>query len=311
MILLPVVALVCILAWVLVALLPRLLWPPANAAVGLVHRLISRTEFALGHRVSESWAAPMSEGPLLAMLAAGLVLGLWAFFGILENVVMGAPIVGLDKAIYQRLQSLRDPNADAFLIGVTQLGDSKVVMPVTLAALTGFVWLRRWRAAVVLIFATAGAALFVGGIKSSIQRPRPVAIYDGLVQYSFPSGHATMSVVLYGTLAFLLAYGQPVAWRRRVGFAALTLIGLISFSRIYLGAHWLSDVLAGLAFGIAWVAALAIVFVRGNPGPVPARPMAALVVAAIVAAGTFHMVNDYAKDQGRYAVRAALAPKPP
>lgn len=306
MILLSVVALICVFTWTAAAVLPPLLWPIAGRVVGAIHTRLSRSNSWLGRYVPEGWAAILSEGPLLAVLAAALIFGVWAFFGLLEDVVMGDPIVGLDHALYQRLQSLRQPGNDAVFVALTELGDSRVVVPVALAALAGLIWSRRWRAAEFLILAVAGAALFVGGIKHVIHRPRPVDIYDGVAEYSFPSGHAAMSMVLYGALAVLLIQASPARCRRLIGWAALTLIIMISFSRLYLGAHWLSDVLAGLAFGVAWLAALAIVYLRGSPKPVPFKPFAALILASVVAAGAVHMVYDLANETGRYAI----APQP-
>ena len=311
MIVLALVAALFALAWIAAFVLPPLVAPGLEAATVALHRRLDRGEGQLGRVLPKSWAAQAGEIPLIAALALALIAGTWAFFALLEDVVMGDPIVGLDKAVYAALQRLRDPAFDTVLVAITELGDSKVVMPVAAAGLAALLVMRRWRAALFVLIATAGAAAFVGGVKGVIQRPRPVQIYDGLVQYSFPSGHASMSIVLYGTLAFLLAYGAPVTWRRRVAFLALALVALIAFSRVYLGAHWLSDVLAGLAFGMAWVALLAMIYVRGRPAPVPASAFAGLLLVAIVAAGAVHMVNDLAKETGRYAIPADLRPKAP
>ena len=311
MILVLVIALACTLAWAIVVALPPLVWPLANASVNALHRQLARSDSWLGRRVPATWAATLSEGPVLAVLAAALIFGVWAFFGILEDVMMGDPITGLDQVVYRRLQSLRQPGNDSVFVALTEMGDSRVVVPASLAAFAGLVWLRRWRAAQFLTLAIAGTAVFVGGVKHYIHRPRPVAIYDGVAQYSFPSGHAAMSMVLYGALAILLIHGAPPRWRRPIASAALTLILLISFSRIYLGAHWLSDVLAGLAFGIAWLSALAIVYLRANPDAVPAKPFAAVLIAALFIAATAHMIHDLANDTGRYSIPPQLVPKAP
>ena len=311
MIVLALVAALFALAWLSAFVVPALVAPRLEAATVALHRQLDRGEGLFGRFLPKSWAAHAGEIPLIAALAFALIAGTWAFVALLEDVVMGDPIVGLDKAVYAALQRLREPAFDTVLVAITELGDSKVVMPVAAAGLAALLLMRRWRAALFLLIATAGAAVFVGGVKGVIHRPRPVQIYDGLVQYSFPSGHASMSIVLYGTLAFLLAYGAPARWRRRVAFLALALVALIAFSRVYLGAHWLSDVLAGLAFGMAWVALLAMIYVRGKPAPVPAKAFAGLLLVAIVAAGAFHMFNDLAKETGRYAIPADLRPKAP
>ena len=92
-----------------------------------------------------------------------------------------------------------------------------------------------------------------------MHRARPgELLYSGWSAFSFPSGHSTVNVVLYGFLAFLIAREFRPALRVSVALGAATLIFLIAFSRLYLGAHWLSDVLGGLAFGSAWLALLGL-----------------------------------------------------
>ena len=287
-------------AWVLAVAVPSMLARPIAATLGVVHRQLDRGDGLARRLVPARWSTGLAELPLVALLAALLIAGVWAFFGIMEDVVTGDPIVGLDKRVYAHLQGLRSAPFDALLIAITGLGDQKVVIPVAGAGLVTLLALRRFRAGWYLTLAIIGGALFVGGVKRVIARPRPVSIYDGVAEYSFPSGHAAMSVVLYGFLAVLLAYGSPRPFRRGVAFAALALVGLIAFSRVYLGAHWLSDVLAGLAFGVAWVALLAIFYVRTAPAPVPVAPLAAVLLATVIAAGTIHTLRDASAEAHRY-----------
>ena len=84
------------------------------------------------------------------------------------------------------------------------------------------------------------AALFVGGLKRVIGRARPVDIYDGVAEYSFPSGHAGMSIVVFGLLAFLLASRASSQWRQIIFGSSIGFVLLIGFSRVYLGAHYFS-----------------------------------------------------------------------
>ena len=299
------------LAWVLAAILPSLLAPGVTRAVGALHHTLDRGDSAISRVAPLGWIARIFDTPLIAALAVLLIADTWLFFGLLENVSEGERIVDLDRRLFLFLQVQRTLLLDRLMITVTGLGDQKVVMPVALAGLLALVGLRRWRAAAYLLIATAGAAVFVGGIKRFIQRPRPISIYDGMAEYSFPSGHACMSVVLYGFLAFLLAYGAPAAWRRGIAFGTLVLIGLISFSRVYLGAHWLSDVIAGLAFGSAWLAFLTIAYLRGQPGAVPLKAFGAAILAALVIAGSVHAARDFGAERGRYTIQNHGLPKQP
>jgi membrane-associated phospholipid phosphatase len=259
----------------------------------------------------DNWLAKMlrsilepnsSEFPLLAILIVALMGGFWAFFGVLEDVVTGDPLVVIDEVTYQLLLKLRSYWGDYGLVAVTQLGDAQVVIPVAAAGLASLLVLSRWRAAKYLVIAIVGAAIWVELIKLLLRRSRPVDLYDGPSQFSFPSGHATMSIVLFGFLAILLAHGASPQTRRTTIGSALSLILLISFSRIYLGAHWFSDVLAGLSFGVAWVALLAIAYFRVAPAPLPSGQLSAILVSVLVASGVFHVTRSHATDMNRYGV---------
>lgn len=298
-------------AWAAVTVLPTMAAGAARRMVAGVHAQLDRSDSLLSRVVPRAWSTSILELPLLTLLAVPLILGVWAFFGILHDVGEGDRIVDLDKALFQFLQHLRTAPFDAVMIAITGMGDHTVVMPVAAAGLIGLAALQRWRAALYLLVATGGAVAFVGGVKRFIQRPRPISIYDGLAEYSFPSGHASMSVVLYGFLAVLLAQGAPPAWRRIIAFATLLLIGLIALSRVYLGAHWLTDVLAGLAFGIAWIALLTIGYLRHHPQPVPAAAFGALLLAVMVLADGRHIIRDGAHEAARYTVKAHPQPTRP
>ncbi len=95
-----------------------------------------------------------------------------------------------------------------------------------------------------------------------IHWPRPVAIYNGASAFGFPGGHTAMSVILYGFLAILLA--RDLARTLRWGlFVSVFLISfIIAISRLYLGAHWLSDVLGGFFIGPSWAALLGIAYLK-------------------------------------------------
>ncbi|MEW5790506.1 MAG: phosphatase PAP2 family protein [Pseudomonadota bacterium] len=118
-------------------------------------------------------------------------------------------------------------------------------------------------------------------VKLVLQRPRPLAdLYDGLSTYAFPSGHATMSMVAYGFLATLIAgqFDRPHRWM--VYAVATLLISVIAASRLYLSAHWLSDVIGGLSLGLTWVCLLAIAYHRH---PVSAPPPRGLLGVGLLA----------------------------
>lgn len=247
-------------------------------------------------------ARPASRALLL--LAAVLILGAWGFLGVLEDVITGDPLVRVDSGVYHLLHGLRTPLADTVMIALTELGDAAVTFPVVIVVLLWLVFRRAWRVAAYWLGAVAFAAALVPALKASLRLPRPVPLlYDGAYGFAFPSSHATMSLVIYGFLGVLLARELSARGRWLVFGVAVPLVGLIAFSRLYLGAHWLSDVLGGLAFGAAWVALLGIAYLR-HPAPVLAAPgLAAASLLTLFIAGGAHIAARYPSDTERYAVR--------
>ena len=201
--------------------------------------------------------------PERIILIALLLIGgcTWAFVEIADEVVEGESR-HFDAAI---LQALRDPLQPATPRGptwllqaardITALGGITVITLVTLASL-GFLWLQRKRRAVWMVaFSVLGGALLMHGMKTAFGRERP-SLVPHLVEVSslsFPSGHSTLSAVIYLTLGVLLARTTPDrATRIYVVAVAMLLVVLIGLSRIYLGVHYPTDVLAGWLVGSAW-----------------------------------------------------------
>jgi undecaprenyl-diphosphatase len=139
-----------------------------------------------------------SEAGEMAVLAAVLAGAAWLFFGVLEDVVSGDPLVLVDTAFYRVLQDLRTPPGDAGMIAITELGDSAVVIPVTISVFLWLAWKRARRTALYWLGAIAGASLLNTIIKVALHRPRPgEPLYSGWSAFSFPSGHSTVNLVLY------------------------------------------------------------------------------------------------------------------
>jgi undecaprenyl-diphosphatase len=141
------------------------------------------------------------------------------------------------------------------MLEITALGTGTVVMMIVgVAGL--FLWLTQHRySAMLLLASTAGGIVLNGLLKVRFDRPRPHVITWGAnaVSSSFPSGHAMSATIVYGTVAYLAARLQQRVWARWLTMGlALLLIALIGLSRIYLGVHYPSDVLAGAIIGLAW-----------------------------------------------------------
>jgi undecaprenyl-diphosphatase len=200
----------------------------------------------------------MRAAIILAMLSMLLAAG---FYGLSRAVQRGVT-ADVDTNI---LLAMREPNDPSDPIGprwfeemerdVTALGGVAVIALLT-AVVTAFFWLSSMhRAAVYVALASLGALLISTGLKQLFDRPRPELTPHGMTVYtsSFPSGHSTMSAAVYLTLGMV---ASRFVKRRRlkvlfVGVAMLV-TAAVGVSRVYLGVHWPTDVLAGWAVGLSW-----------------------------------------------------------
>jgi undecaprenyl-diphosphatase len=147
---------------------------------------------------------------------------------------------------------------ESWIVDLSALGGFAVLTLVTLFAVGYFLVLKRWRNALLLLAATLGGTAISEGLKIGFNRPRPdlVAHIVEATSMSFPSGHAMLSAVTYLTLGALIARTQEKRrLRSYVLGAAILLTLIIGASRVYLGVHWPTDVLAGWCLGAAWALA--------------------------------------------------------
>jgi membrane protein DedA with SNARE-associated domain/membrane-associated phospholipid phosphatase len=264
---------------------------PAPKAIYYVKRLLS---WFLSRQKGEEY--------LLIFLALLLFLTGWGFIGVLKDVVMRDQLVQADQAIYHFLQSLRNPWGDSIFIAITELGDGLVNVAMGLAVFIILMIFRCYRTArywLVSLIGGAGLYLFT---KWLLHLQRPTALSQGISAYGFPSGHTAMSVVLYGTLALLVAKGlrnNTIKWSL---FAALFLISfVIAFSRLYLGVHWFSDVLGGFLLASFWTALTGIVYMKGHSEVVPRRLLAFTTLIVLIAAGSWNIAGHHSKDLVLYS----------
>jgi len=253
-------------------------------------------------------ARPESLGLLIAALM--LLGGGWMFLGILEDVISSDPLVQFDHVLFAALQDLRTGLVDDVMIAVTELGSVRVAIAVIAAVSIVLAWKRCWRTLAYWLTAVVFAQALVWILKMTLERARPMAMYDGVDQFSFPSGHAASSIVLYCFLAFLLAHEKRPRIRFAITLLSALLVGSIAFSRLYLGAHWLSDVLASLSLGTAWVALLSIAYMQhARTERLPARALSFATLGALILAGTAVIVTQHATDAARYAPHQFTSPK--
>ncbi len=232
----------------------------ALVLAGLVYRYRGQLVSALEARLPTALT-------LRELVLAGANLGAVALFAKIAEDVVQRESAGFDQVVSLALHRLATPPLDLVMRALTVSGSAPVVLAVVLAAL---VWcLRRRdrraaRAVLAVACATEGLNLI---LKFAFHRPRPslwalVALHG----YSFPSGHAMAAVAIYGMVAVVVARLEP-GLRKLVAVLAPLLVLLIGASRVYLGAHWPTDVLAGFAAGAFVLAAGVYVLEYRHPSP--------------------------------------------
>ncbi|NID13627.1 phosphatase PAP2 family protein [Fibrivirga algicola] len=195
------------------------------------------------------------SGLPLTVLAMLLLVNIMILSEVAENIINAEPMVQVDLWFTQMLFHARGTGLSTFFYGVTWLGS----LPATIGfALLGSILLLRQhkkRNVLILWSLIAGVASFVQVGKRTFVRERPLQVaYYPETGYSFPSGHSATAMILYGLLAYWLIRGQRSVTRRvGIGVAAVGLILMVGFSRIYLGVHFLSDVLGGYLLGLCWL----------------------------------------------------------
>lgn len=195
-------------------------------------------------------------------LTVGITLSAcFAFFfaWVVRDILFKSQLIRLDQLVYELVGHLRHPGTDAFFLLITCLGDGRVILILT--ALAGF-WLilhNRDFSAAILIAGLLGGEALVFLLKEGFDRPRPQPLFAHLAldSASFPSAHAFVAVVFYGLLVYLLLG----TLKHLQGRFTLVLCGsflalLIGGSRIYLGVHWLSDVVGGFLLAALWLSFL-------------------------------------------------------
>ncbi len=200
----------------------------------------------------------------LLLLFAGMLLPLWVFVQLADEVHELEQFV-FDDAILLHVHGLASPRLDAFFVVVSKLGYQGVIALDVLVVLLllGF---RHWREGTFAAVAFIGSALLNLGTKQFFQRARP-KLWESISPeetFSFPSGHA-MGSMTFALVLVLLAW--HTRWRWPVTLLAAAFVVLVGYSRVYLGVHFPSDILAGWMAATAWVTGVYLIFFHGQDRP--------------------------------------------
>lgn len=190
----------------------------------------------------------------LSFVCALLAIG--AFVELADEIDPQEEFALFDAQLTETLRSSIDlATLEAFAV-ITHLGDRNVTVGIGVLVALYMLIRRWWLHAAIWILATGLGGVLVRLLKHHFERTRPIhehALTDN-TGWSFPSGHASGAMLVYGMLGYFIVRHTPSVWHIPIALVTITLITFVGFSRVILQVHYLSDVLAGFAVGGAWIA---------------------------------------------------------
>lgn len=209
---------------------------------------------------------PLGAATMTVVVGFAALVAILIVFGSIAEAVRAQEVFGLDTWATPFLHGIASPSLDVLMNALTDIGSSLVIVPTLFVVGAWLLRRQRYGAALFLGVASVGSLVLQGTMKVFFARPRPHLdwVQQVLSDYSFPSGHTMSAVIFYVALALILwsVFG------RRIGVIALAIAATVTFgvsvSRIYLGYHYLTDVVGGLLAGIAWLLVVGAAF-RARP----------------------------------------------
>lgn len=189
------------------------------------------------------------------------IASLWLFFKIVEDVYTQDYILQIDARINSWVATIWDPLLNGIMIFITNIGGVINLTILSIALFIALIITKKWYNSILLLFSMIGGVLGDRIIKIIVERPRPTNSLIEVSDFSFPSGHAMMSIIFFSL--FLYSFKDNIS---RPLLKKLFITGnilfflLIGLSRIYLNVHWFSDVVAGFSLGLFWLTLLILVF---------------------------------------------------
>lgn len=201
--------------------------------------------------------SPENELGLRLTLSVLLLIGAtWLFAGVAEDVVTGDPLTEIDVHISRWFHAHATPNVTRYMLLFTHLHGTVGIILLALALALFLFWRKERDWLLTLVVVLPGGMLLNVMLKHVFLRDRP-SFSDPLLtltSYSFPSGHVAGATLFYGVIAAFLASHLPTwRWRAAAVLIACLLVILVGITRIYLGVHYFSDVVAAAAWSTAWL----------------------------------------------------------
>ncbi|HHW4679124.1 MAG TPA: VTT domain-containing protein [Xylella sp.] len=238
----------------------------------------------------------------LAVLAVMLLLLGWGWFALLMVILIHGKPLPVDLAVHNMMLALRNPLADYPMTALASLGDWHILLPAVAVTMVYFAWYKRWMPLLHWLAALGFGLTLTWLLGKTMHVIQPPSASSG---FGFPSVAVTMLTITFGFFAVLIARELPGRNRVWPYIVSGTVTSLIGFARLYLGAHWLSDVVGGMLFGIFWLLVLGIAYRRRVTSELQVKPLSWLFY------GTFSIAAMVMAPQHLEHKLAAFEPMPP
>jgi membrane protein DedA with SNARE-associated domain/membrane-associated phospholipid phosphatase len=215
----------------------------------------------------------------------------------------GSQDILVNNMFFHFFRSLRTPLLDNIILGFTFLGEKCVLLPLMITLFGWFAYTKRWHTAWHVLALGLIASFSVEILKVIAHSPRPWGLSHGLENYSFPSGHTTLTVVFYSGIAFLLIQSLQINKSRKffIYYPVALLILIASFSRLYLGVHWFTDIVGGWLLGSALFMLVAISYNRSPEKKLQPKGIILTILLTLLLSTSVAIYRDFGRLQRDYA----------
>jgi len=190
------------------------------------------------------------------------IFGLYLFSKMTEDVLNSELITKIDLWIYEYITNLYTPTFSKVIVFISWVNNLSQIIFISILFLIYLFYKKMYSQIIFFTISILGSSLLFVLIKEIIKRERPISNIIEIGGYSFPSGHATLST----TLAFCiyLIFKDKVKYKKSFVLILISYPLVISFTRVYLHVHYLSDVIAGIGLGLVWVSLIYLIFIFKN-----------------------------------------------
>ncbi|MDD2895914.1 MAG: phosphatase PAP2 family protein [Aliarcobacter sp.] len=190
------------------------------------------------------------------------ILGLYLFAKMTEDVLNSELITKIDLWVYEHITNLYSPTFSKIIVFISWLNNLSQIIFISILFLVYLFYKKMYPQIIFFTISMLGSGLLFALIKEIVKRERPLSNIIEIGGYSFPSGHATLSTTL--TFCIYLIFKDKVKYKKSFVLILISYPLVISFSRVYLHVHYLSDVIAGIGLGLVWVSLIYLIFIFKN-----------------------------------------------